>query len=156
MVNENVVQQNLAQYHQLASELRDSSNIHKAAQVLETLVNMVHEDQLAYLKALAQEDSSDAADVAQAMYNIAPDKEVRKEARRALLRLEGQNIYPQWNFTPDGLVVSSINRSEETDPNGKKSQSLATLLQDLENFFENIPDNPVLTSVTALLESWTE
>ena len=104
-VSDNIVEQHLEQYHQLASELRESNTIDQAVLALEPLVNMAPADQIAYLKALGREDSSDAADIAQAMYNIAPDKEVRKEARRTLLRLEAQNIYPQWNMTPEGSVL---------------------------------------------------
>jgi tetratricopeptide (TPR) repeat protein len=163
-VNDNVVEQQLEQYHRLASDLRESTNIDEAGPALNPLVNMTQADQIAYLKALGQEDSSDAADIAQAMFNLAPDKEVRKEARSTLLRLEAQDIYPQWTVTPEGLVFSSVTAitpedspsREETDLQDKTLLGLNSLLQDLEDFFDSLPSTPTLEPVTALLESWAE
>jgi tetratricopeptide (TPR) repeat protein len=163
-VNDDVVEQQLEQYHRLASELRESTNIDEAGPALGPLVNMAQADQIAYLKALGQEDSSDAADIAQAMYNLAPDKEVRKEARSTLLRLEAQNIYPQWTVTAEGLVFSSATEAapedspsrERTDLQDQTLSSLNSLLQDLEDFLDNLPSTPTLEPVTALLESWAE
>jgi tetratricopeptide (TPR) repeat protein len=163
-VNENIFEQHLQQYHQLASELRQSNTIDQAVLALEPLVNIAQTDQIAYLKALGQEDSSDAADVAQAMYNIAPDKEVRKEARRTLLRLEAQNIYSQWDITPEGIVRPTIltitpedsPTAQQTDSKDEAPLGLDSLLQELEEFFESLPGSPTLEPVTALLESWDD
>ena len=161
-MNDDVFEQHLEQYHQLARELRESNDIDQIASALASLINIAHADQMAYLKALGQQDSSDAADIAQAMYNIAPDKEVRKEARRTLLRLEAQNIYPQLNITTEGLVVPSIIEitledspaRKRPDPKDKALIGLDSLLQDLEDFFDSLPGTPSLEPVTALLESW--
>jgi tetratricopeptide (TPR) repeat protein len=163
-VNNDFVEQHLEQYHQFARELRESNNIDQTALALEPLINIAHVDQIAYLKALGQENSSDAADIAQAMYNLAPDKEVRKEARRTLLRLEAQNIYPQWNITAEGLFAPSLIEitpedlpaRKEPDPKDKTLIGLDSLLQDLEDFFDSLPGTPTLEPVTALLESWGE
>jgi tetratricopeptide (TPR) repeat protein len=163
-VNDDIVEQHLEHYHQLARELRESYNIDQAALALEPLINIAYADQIAYLKALGRENSSDAADIAQAMYNIAPDKEARKEARRTLLRLEAQGIYPRWNITVEGLVVPSDTESRPGDlPAGQSTTSkdralvsLDSLLQDLEDFFDSLPGTPTLQPVTALLESWGE
>ena len=163
-MNENIFEQYLQQYHQLASELRQSTTIDQAVLALAPLVNIAQTDQIAYLKALGQEDSSDAADVAQAMYNIAPDKEVRKEARRTLLRLEAQNIYPLWDITPEGIVRPTIlsitpeasSTTERTDSKDEAPLGLDSLLQELEEFFESLPGSPTLEPVTALLESWDD
>ncbi len=163
-MNENIFEQHLEQYHQLASELRKSNTIDQAVLALEPLVNIAQTDQIAYLKALGREDSSDAADIAQAIYNIAPDKEVRKEARRTLLRLEAQNIYPQWDITPEGIVRPTILKitpedlptTERTDTKDEAPLGLDSLLQELEEFFESLPGSPTLEPVTALLESWDD
>jgi tetratricopeptide (TPR) repeat protein len=161
-VSDNIVEQHLEQYHQLACELRKSNTLDQTVLALEQLVNIAQTDQIAYLKALGREDSSDAADIAQAMYNIAPDKEVRKEARRTLLRLEAQNIYPQWDITPEGIVRPTIlkitpedlSTTERTEPQEETPFGLDSLLQELEEFFESLPGSPTLEPVTALLESW--
>jgi tetratricopeptide (TPR) repeat protein len=163
-VNDDIIEQHLEHYHQLARELRESYNIDQAALALEPLINIAHTDQIAYLKALGRENSSDAADIAQAMYNIAPDKEARKEARRTLLRLEAQDIYPRWNITAEGLVAPSSSKSRTEDLPARQSTaskdtalvSLDSLLQDLEDFFDSLPGTPTLQPVTALLESWGE
>lgn len=160
-VNNDIVAQHLEQYHQLARVLRESRNIDQAALALEPLINITGEDQIVYLKTLGRENSSDAADIAQAMYNIAPDKEVRKEARRTLLRLEAQNIYPRSDITAEGFVVpSGIESKPENAPArtgaDKAFASLDSLLQDLEDFFDSMPGTPTLEPVTTLLESWGE
>lgn len=163
-VNDNIVQELLEQYHQLASKLRESSNRDQTALALAPLVNTAHADQIVYLKALGQQDSTDAADIAQAMYDIAPDKEARKEARRTLLRLEAQHIYPDWHITPEGLVSppvihltpEDLATREQTDAQEKTLSGLDSLLQDLESFFGALAGPPTIEPVTALLESWDE
>ncbi len=164
-VNVNSVEQHLAQYHQLALALRASSDIEQIALALEPLINLADVDQIAYLKALGQEDSSDAADVAQGIYNIAPDKDVRQEARRTLVRLETQDIYPQWDIAAEGLISSStvtestledLPDRKRPDPTDDTTQTIDSLLQDLEDFFESLPSNPTIESVAALLESFGE
>jgi tetratricopeptide (TPR) repeat protein len=163
-VNENVVQEHLEQYHQLASELRGSKHIDQAVLALEPLVNIAHTDQIIYLKALGRENSSDAADIAQAMYHIAPDKEVRKEARRTLLRLEAQNIYPRWNITPEGQVFPSIIELTTEDFPDRERPSLidqtpfsfSSIFQEVEDFFESLTNTPTTAPVNALLRSLGE
>ncbi len=51
--------------------------------------------QLAFLKALSRIHESDAADLLSAIHELSPLRDVRKEARRSLLRLEQARIYPQ-------------------------------------------------------------
>jgi tetratricopeptide (TPR) repeat protein len=163
-VNENLVQEYLEQYHQLANELHGSKNIDQVVLTLEPLVTIVHTDQITYLKALGQENSSDAADIAQAMHHIAPDKEVRKEARRTLLRLEAQNIYPRWNIPPEGPVFPSlIELTSEDFPNREGSSltdqmpfSLSSIFQEVEDFFESLTITPTTAPVNALLRSLGE
>lgn len=163
-VNDHVVQQHLEQYHQLASELRNSGTIDQAALALESLINISHADQIAYLKALAHEKSSDAADVAQAINNTASDKEVRKEARRTLLRLESQYIYPQWDITPKGSILSTaVEAIPELLPTRERPSltddmppGFGSIFQEIEDFFGNLPVSPYIEPVSTLLESLGE
>src|SRR5690242_19469646 len=52
--------------------------------------------QLALLKNLGRTNDSAAADVTSAINTLSPHKEIRKEARRALIRLESSRTYPKW------------------------------------------------------------
>jgi tetratricopeptide (TPR) repeat protein len=162
--NNTVVQQYLEQYHQLASEIRDSSDLDQAVLALESLFNVELTDQIVFLKVLAQESSSDAADVAQAINNIAPEKEVRKEARRALLRLESQDIYPQWKVTPSGAIlpIAIESKPELLPTRGRPAltddmpPSFDAIFQEIEDFFGNLPTAPYIEPVSTLLESFGE
>jgi tetratricopeptide (TPR) repeat protein len=90
------VQHLLAQYHQLAEALHNSPDQTQAEAVLSTITSLPEAAQLAVLKALAKEKTGDAADVLAAINTLSPDKEMRKEARRSLIRLEATKTYPQW------------------------------------------------------------
>jgi len=61
---------------------------------------------MALLKTLGKENNVDAADILVAINALSPHKEVRKEARRALLRLEAGKITARW--TPPITSVSAI------------------------------------------------
>ena len=52
---------------------------------------------MALLKALSREQHTDAADVLVAINELSSIKEIRKEARRSLIRLEEVRIYPRWS-----------------------------------------------------------
>src|SRR6266516_218175 len=91
------VQHLLGQFHQIAGNLHGSSSQEEAEAVLSDINSMPEAGQLALLKALSKEHDSDAADVLIAINELSPDKSIRKEARRSLIRLEGAKVYPRWN-----------------------------------------------------------
>ncbi len=90
------VQALLAQYHHLAQGLHNSIDREAAENALRAVTGLVEPVQIAFLKALAKEQHSDAADIMAALNALSPHKEIRKEARRALIRLEATKTYPQW------------------------------------------------------------
>src|ERR1051326_7481966 len=90
------VQQGLAQYQQIADGLRGSQDQAQAEAVLAEINNAPEGVQIALLKELAKENDVDAADIMIALNELSPLKSVRKEAKRALIRLEGMKIRPDW------------------------------------------------------------
>jgi len=89
-------QQVLEHYHQVAQNLRLSTDQKQAESALTEINNMSEGAQVALLKALSKEHQTDAADVLLAINELSPLKDVRKEARRSLIQLEGARIYPRW------------------------------------------------------------
>ncbi len=92
------VQHLLAQYESIAQALHTSTNQAEAEIALRPFYNLSEPAQISLLKALAQAQASTLlADLVVAVNAFSPLKEVRKEARRVLLRLEGAKIHPKWN-----------------------------------------------------------
>ncbi len=90
--------------------LRGRVDQQQAESVLSEINTLPERVQIALLKALAKEHHTDAADVLTAISEWSPMKEVRKEARRALIQLEGVRIYPQWKpAVPQPLVAPLSN-----------------------------------------------
>ena len=89
-------QQVLEHYHQVAQNLRLGTDQKQAESALTEINNMSEGAQVALLKALSKEHQTDAADVLLAINELSPLKDVRKEARRSLIRLEGVRVYPEW------------------------------------------------------------
>jgi tetratricopeptide (TPR) repeat protein len=102
----NQVQNQSAAYHQLAQQLHESSNQQEAESALFNFNALSEAGQIALLKALGKENDVDAADILVAVNALSPHKEARKEARRALLRLEAARITSHW--TPPITSVSAI------------------------------------------------
>jgi tetratricopeptide (TPR) repeat protein len=84
------------QYHEIAQALRSSSDQPQAEVALESVSNEPEAVQMALLKLLAKTNDADAANVLLALNTLSPLKEVRKEARRGLIRLEQSKTYPSW------------------------------------------------------------
>lgn len=109
-VNQQEIQDILATHQQLAEQLRNTSD---AAETALQPINALSETvQLALMKALAKLNDVDAADILAAVNALSTQKEVRKEARRSLLRLEASKIYPRWTapITPAvGIQVNIAN-----------------------------------------------
>src|SRR5712692_10114410 len=90
-------QQVLEQYHQVAVNLHASTDQKQAETALTEINNMSEGVQIALLKVLSREKHTDAADVLIAINELSPMKSVRKEAKRSLIRLEEDRVYPQWS-----------------------------------------------------------
>ncbi len=91
------VQHLLGQFHEIAHALHSSTDQTQAEVALADISSASEAAQMGLLKALSKEQDSDAADVLIAINQLSPIKEVRKEARRSLIRLEGSKIYPHWH-----------------------------------------------------------
>ncbi len=87
----------LEHYREIADDLHGSNNRTQAEAALSEINNMPEATQMALLKVLSKEHDSAAADVLAAIHELNPNKSIRKEARRSLIRLEGVKVYPTWN-----------------------------------------------------------
>jgi len=90
------VQHILAQYHQLAEDLYQSSNPEQALATLSTITHAAETVQIAMVKELSRQHNIAAADILLALNELSADKNIRKEARRSLIRLEEVKVYPEW------------------------------------------------------------
>lgn len=95
------VQHLVEQRQSIAESLRGSSSRIQADTALAGITSNAEGTQLALLKALAKQRDVDAADVLLALNELAPDKAVRKEARRGLIQLASSKIYPSWTPEPE-------------------------------------------------------
>ena len=95
------VQHLVEQRQSIAESLRGSSSRIQAETALAPITGNAEGTQLALLKALAKQRDVDAADVLLALNELAPDKAVRKEARRGLIQLASSKIYPSWTPEPE-------------------------------------------------------
>jgi tetratricopeptide (TPR) repeat protein len=87
----------LDQYHEIAENLHVSTNQEQVQDALNEINNLPEGAQVALLKLLSKEQHVDAAVVLIAINEMSPIKDIRKEARRSLIRLEEIRIYPQWS-----------------------------------------------------------
>ncbi len=111
----------LDQYHKIAGELRRSFSVDQVEPALTNINDLPEAAQVALLKALAKEQHVDAADVLLAINELSPLKNIRKEARRALIHLEEARIYPRWHMplnqtSPYRMVVPSFGSTDEEMP----------------------------------------
>src|SRR5579871_5357916 len=90
------VQSLLAQFREIAKALHKSQEQQQVEAALQPIMSVAEGTQLALLKVLSKEHSEEAADVLLAVNEFSPSKEVRKEARRSLIRLQEVHVYPQW------------------------------------------------------------
>ncbi len=104
------MQQLLAQYRQIATNLHASQTQNEAEAAITDIDDLAETAQMALLKALSREQNSDAADVLQALHELSPNKAVRKEAKRGLIRLEGSKVYPRWQPPVDRTLLVQLVR----------------------------------------------
>ncbi|TMF52116.1 MAG: tetratricopeptide repeat protein [Chloroflexi bacterium] len=84
------------QYHQIAAKLHESTDGAQVETALTDINDMPEAAQVALLKALSKEHHTDAADILLALNELSSIKDIRKEARRSLIQLEGARVYPGW------------------------------------------------------------
>jgi tetratricopeptide (TPR) repeat protein len=112
------VRQQLTRYKELAHELKKRSRQNQSVEdALAAITELDEASQLALVKALGAEGTIEAADVVQALQNYTRLKTVRKEARRALLRLESADVYPEWQ--PPALPSLTSILEESLEPEGE-------------------------------------
>lgn len=100
------VQALFATYHQVSASLHASTSQADVENALHEITSASLSVQFAFIKLLATEQQTEAADILTGLYISVPQKDLRKEARRALLRLESTKIYPQWKApTPQQPAV---------------------------------------------------
>ncbi len=90
------VQRLISQYQQIAELLRTSLDQEQAQAALVVVADLTEAGQMAFVKALVREKETAAADLLTGINTFSQLKEVRKEARRGLLRLESNKVLPQW------------------------------------------------------------
>jgi tetratricopeptide (TPR) repeat protein len=149
------------QYHEIAQALRSSSDQQQAEVALESVSNEPETVQMALLKMLARTDDVDAANVLLALNTLSPLKEVRKEARRGLIRLEQSKTYPSWQ-PPIENTPAFLNTLEDesgnpprfwkgyvTDSRGAGEVSMMLLWEQGEGYRD-------VRGIGFLLEFWSE
>src|SRR5579863_10067420 len=104
--DETQAHQQLAHYHHIADNLHTSQSREQATAALSDINSMPEATQMALLKLLSKEHNQQAANVLAAIHELRPSKNVRKEARRSLLRLAEAKVYPDW--TPPAATPLAI------------------------------------------------
>lgn len=93
-------------YQQIAHNLHASKDQQQVEAALAEVTALSAGAQMALLEELSNAKQVEAADVLVALNEFATLKEVRKEARRSLIRLEGAKIYPNWEAPIEPDLVS--------------------------------------------------
>ncbi|HVU68260.1 MAG TPA: tetratricopeptide repeat protein [Ktedonobacteraceae bacterium] len=101
------IQQILGRRQTLAEELHACTSRPQAEALLADVFSAGEVVQLGLLKSLVQAGDTDAADVLLAMHELAPEKAVRKEARRALIQLAGARVVPSWTPEAEQAAVGT-------------------------------------------------
>jgi tetratricopeptide (TPR) repeat protein len=104
----------LEHYHDIATQLHATSNQDQAQAVVNEINALSQATQIALLKALSKENNTDAADTLAAMNVLSTNKEIRKEARRCLIRLESAKVFAQW--TPPLAHTSAVQANSAHPP----------------------------------------
>ena len=93
----NQIQDLISHYKTIAENLHASTDRAQAETAIAAISALPEGSQIAFLKLLAKTNDSAAADIVLAINALSPYKEVRKEARRTLIRFESSKTYPTWN-----------------------------------------------------------
>jgi tetratricopeptide (TPR) repeat protein len=104
----------LASYQQIGQQLDVAEKTARVEEALSDIFSQSVPTQLAFFKELGKREDVVAANILNAAYHLAPEKEARKEARRSLIQLEGAKIIPEWvPPTPPSFVTLNIASGEK-------------------------------------------
>ena len=103
-----------SQYHQIAERLRNSTDQAQVEAILTEITGLPIPAQLALVKTLAREHTTNAADVLTAIHTLGMHKDTRKEARRGLIHLEATKTYARWQ--PPIVQASAIRLQQSESP----------------------------------------
>ncbi|HEX3643423.1 MAG TPA: hypothetical protein VHV10_19220, partial [Ktedonobacteraceae bacterium] len=106
------IQDLFSRYHQIAERLHNSADQAQAEATLAAITVWPTPIQLTLVKMLARENNTDAADVLTAIHTLGIHKDIRKEARRGLIRLEATKTYSRWK-PPIQAPAVQLQRSED-------------------------------------------
>lgn len=107
------IQDLFSRYHQIAEQLHNSADQAQAQAALTDITILPAHGQLVLLKMLARENNTNTADILTAIHTLGTHKEVRKEARRGLIRLEATKTYSRWKPPIVHAPAIQIQHSEE-------------------------------------------
>lgn len=107
------IQDLFSRYHQIAEQLHTSTDQTQAEATLADIMALPTAVQLVLLKMLASEKNTDAADILTAIHTLDKHKDIRKEARRGLIRLEAAKTYSRWKPPIVHAPAVQLQQSEE-------------------------------------------
>jgi len=150
------VQQQLEHYHEVAQALHKSRSHAQSEEALAPIVSLPEATQVVFLKELAKQDTTDAADILSAVYELTSVKEARKEAHRGLIRLEATQTYPQWTpprVSPLGMAFPTTEELPDFSKALDQDYGLASLPAQLRSLLSG---SRVEEAVSAFLDSWAQ
>ncbi len=142
---------------ELAQQLHSSTTQAQAEAALTDITSLSEDVQMALLKALVKVQTIDAADILTALNAFSLNKEIRKEARRSLLRLDAAKVYSQW--TPPIAQASAIQVNVSHTPRfwkGSITQTREEGEMQLLLFWEQGYDYSEVRILGFLLDFWAE
>ena len=104
----------LARLQDVAQTVRASSTPTEVEVALADITALPMSAQLSFVRTLSKTTTTDAADVLTALNTYGADKEIRKEARRAIIRLESMRVRSQW--TPPVAQASVVQLNVNNAP----------------------------------------
>lgn len=107
-------QELLARLPDVAQTVRASSTPTEAEAALADIAALPTATQVNFIHTLSKTTTTDAADVLTALNTYGVDKEIRKEARRALIRLESMRVRSQW--TPPVAQAAAVQLNTNNAP----------------------------------------
>jgi len=147
----------LEHYQELAQHIHTATTQEQAEAALSDITILPEKVQIALLKALSKVQTSESADLLTALNTFSPGKEIRKEARRALLRLDAAKIYSSW--TPPIAQASAIQVNVNHAPRfwrGLATQSREEGQMQIVLFWEQGYDYSEIRLFNFLLDYWQE
>jgi tetratricopeptide (TPR) repeat protein len=147
----------LARVPELAQAVRASTTQAEAEAAITEITGLPAQTQGSFIKALSKQKTGEAADLLLALNTYAPGKEIRKEARRALLRLESTQVRPEW--TPPITQSSAIQLNVNNAPRfwrGEVTQSREEGEMQLLLIWEQGYDYTDVRVIGFLLDFWNE